>query len=180
MDKTLTTFKIEGLLQIAIPTFNDDRGFFKEVVRISEIEKILGSGFSAKQVNHARSVKNTLRGIHVAPWNKIIYATRGKVQVVIVDFRENSPTFGQHESIVIGDENRSCVFVPAFCGNSYLVLSGDADYIYITDKEWEANQEQGVAWNDPDLKISWMLEGEPLLSEKDKNNPQLSSVFPKK
>ena len=141
------------------------------------MEKIIGKSFVVKQVNHSRSSKNTLRGIHAAPWDKLIYVTKGKVQSVIVDFRKNSPTFGKYISIVLGEENKSCVFIPAFCGNSYLVLSEDADYVYLTNEEWSANREIGILWNDPNLKIDWMLEGEPILSEKDKNNPTLEQAF---
>jgi len=169
--------KIKGVEIISLPTFSDKRGFFREVVRINEIEEIIGKSFVVKQVNHSRSSRNTLRGIHAAPWDKLIYVTKGKVQSVIVDFRKNSPTFGKHISIVLGEENKSCVFIPAFCGNSYLVLSEDADYVYLTNEEWSANREIGILWNDPNLKIDWMLEGEPILSEKDKNNPTLEQAF---
>jgi dTDP-4-dehydrorhamnose 3,5-epimerase len=94
--------------------------FFREVIRLSQLEAKIGTTISTKQVNHSRSTKNTLRGIHVAPWNKIIYVPHGKVQSVIVDCRKDSPTFGKYKSVVLGEENRSCVFVPKGCGNSYL------------------------------------------------------------
>lgn len=167
---------IEGVLKINSSSFPDDRGFFKEIVRISEIEKATGRQFMLKQVNHSRSAKNTLRGIHIAPWNKIVYVVKGKVQVVIVDCRNDSPTFGQHESFILGDEDRSCVFIPANCGNSYLVLSDDADYTYLTDQEWASGIEKNIAWNDPALAIKWELEDEPILSDRDKNNPPFSSL----
>jgi len=172
------TFPIKGLLQISPPIFEDERGFFKEIVRFNEIEKVLGKQFLAKQVNHARSIKNTLRGIHIAPWNKIIYVMRGKIQVVVVDCREDSPTFGKYESVILGDENRSCVFIPAGCGNSYLALSDEANYVYMTDQEWIPNKEKDIVWNDRDLKIDWQLEKEPFLSERDRKARSFSSVFP--
>lgn len=176
----ITKSSIEGILQIDFPIFPDDRGFFKEVMRTSEVEKALGKKFAVRQVNHARSTKNTLRGIHIAPWNKILYVIRGIVQVIIVDCRDDSLTFGKYESIILGDENRSCVFVPAYCGNSYLVLSDNADYVYFTDQEWNPDKEKNIAWNDPALAIKWKLEKEPILSERDKNNPLLATVFPNK
>jgi dTDP-4-dehydrorhamnose 3,5-epimerase len=168
---------LQGVMEFNLTTFPDDRGFFREVVRISRVEEALGKPFITKQVNHSKSTKNTLRGIHVAPWNKLIYVPHGSVQSVIVDCRKDSPTFGKYKSVVLGEENRSCVFVPSGCGNSYLVLSKDADYIYLTDQEWAPNMEKGIAWNDETLTIDWNLEGEPLLSEKDKNNPQFAAVF---
>jgi dTDP-4-dehydrorhamnose 3,5-epimerase len=170
-------FSIEGLLRINFPIFTDDRGFFKEIVRTSEIEKTNGKEFVLKQVNHSNSIKNTLRGIHIAPWNKIVYVVRGKAQVVVVDCRDDSATYGKYESFVLGDGDRSCVFIPAGCGNSYLVLSEDADYVYLTDQEWSPNKEKDIAWNDPILAIKWQTKGEsPVLSERDRNSPLFSSL----
>lgn len=168
---------LEGVLEFNLDTFPDDRGFFREVIRLGQLDEKSGQVFATKQVNHSRSAKNTLRGIHVAPWSKIIYIPHGIVQSVIVDCRKDSPTFGKYKSVILGEENRSCVFVPKGCGNSYLVLSEDADYLYLTDQEWAPNLEKGVAWNDPTLAIDWKLEGEPTLSEKDKNNPPFAISF---
>lgn len=175
----IKTFEIEGLLEINRPTFPDDRGFFKESVRIPHINKLINIDFKVVQANHSRSEINALRGIHVAPWNKLIYVPNGKVQSVIVDFRKGSKTFGKYQSFVVGEDNKASVFVPKGCGNSYLVLSDTADYTYLTDQEWEPNIEYGVLWNDSDIGIDWMLEGEPVLSEKDKDNASFKSLFKK-
>ena len=168
----VTKTSIPGLLVIERQTFSDERGFFRESARIAEIEEAAGVSFDIAQANHARSSKNTLRGIHIAPWNKLVYVTRGSVQSVIVDLREGSSSFGKYESFVIGEENRSSIFIPKGCGNSYLVLSEEADYTYLTDDEWISDKEIGIAWNDPTLNISWQIQGEPHLSEKDRQNPK--------
>src|SRR3990167_2148900 len=110
---------LQGVLLINRPTFSDERGFFREPARIKEIEEASGVSFNIAQMNHARSSKNTLRGIHVAPWNKLIYVTSGNVKIVVIDFRQNSATFGKYESFVIGDDNKSSIFIPAGFGNSY-------------------------------------------------------------
>jgi dTDP-4-dehydrorhamnose 3,5-epimerase len=170
--------ELKGVVSFDLTAFPDERGFFKEVIRISQIESKTGGQFVVKQFNHSRSTKNTLRGIHVAPWNKLIYVPHGKVQSVIIDCRKDSETFGKYQSVVLGEENKTAIFVPSGCGNSYLVLSDDADYVYLTDQEWSPNQEKGVIWNDNFLAIEWMTDGDPLLSEKDKNNPTFSTVFP--
>jgi dTDP-4-dehydrorhamnose 3,5-epimerase len=58
-----------------------------------------------------------------------------------------------------------------------LVLSEDADYIYLNRSGVGSKSGKGVAWNDPTLAIDWKLEGEPTLSEKDKNNPPFAISF---
>jgi len=178
MNDTIKSTTLSGLFQIERPTFPDERGFFRESVRITELEQVTGIPFVVKQMNHARSTKGALRGIHVAPWNKMIYVTRGKVQAVIVDARKDSETFGKYESFLLGDENKKSIFIPAGFGNSYLVLSDDADYTYLTDQEWEPGKEFGIAWNDPDLAIQWETRENLQISEKDKQNPTLKALFP--
>jgi dTDP-4-dehydrorhamnose 3,5-epimerase len=169
-------FAIKGLIQITSPHFIDGRGFFKEVFRTDTVESFIKNPFTIRQMNHSHSIKNTLRGIHVAPWNKLIYVTKGVVQSVIVDPRRESNTYGEYQSFEIGDNNKTALFIPAGCGNAYLVLSENADYIYLTDKEWSPNKEIGISWNDPQLNVMWKLEGKPLLSDKDKNNLPLSKI----
>lgn len=170
---------INGLVVVNRPQFPDDRGFFKETFRLNELEEVTGQPFNIVQENHSRSTKNTLRGVHIAPWNKLIYVVRGTVQIVIVDCRPDSPTFGQVYYDVIGEDKRAKIFIPKGCGNSYLVMSDEADYVYLTDAYWAAGLEKGVAWDDQDLNIKWQLNGQqPLLSEKDKINPRFHDLFP--
>lgn len=180
MNDSIKQTQLTGVLEVLRPTFADDRGFFRESLRKSELEAVTGNPFTIVQVNHARSSKGTLRGIHIAPWNKLIYVPRGKVQAVIVDLKEGSPTFGQYQSFIIGDEYRASIYVPAGCGNSYLVMSDDADYTYLTDQEWAPGLEHNIAWNDPTIGVKWELDGEPILSEKDKSNPSFKEAYPSK
>lgn len=175
MDQPTITRTPIGLYLIDRPTFSDERGFFREPVRIRELEKEINEDFEVVQMNHARSEKNILRGIHIAPWNKLIYVPRGRVQSVLVDLRLGSPTYGQYESYILGDENKTAIFVPKGYGNSYLVLSDEADYIYLTDMEWAPGLEKSLAWNDPKLGIKWESSS-PILSDKDKSNPTLQEL----
>lgn len=173
----ITPSSLTNVLQIQRPTMTDDRGFFRETVRVKHLEEAIGKPFSVVQVNHARSTKGTLRGIHIAPWNKLIYVTRGTVQSVVVDLQKDSPTFGQYESFIIGEEKKTSIFVPAGYGNAYLVLSEDADYTYLTDQEWAPNMEYGIAWDDPTLAVKWELTENLNLSERDKTNLTFKEKF---
>ena len=178
-DTFIKPTSLNGVFEIQRPTYPDGRGFFRESVRIRDLEEQLGFPFNVAQTNHSRSIKHSLRGIHIAPWNKLVYVTRGTVQAVIVDLREDSPTFGQHQSFVIGDENKSSLFVPTGCGNSYLVLSDEADYTYLTDQQWEPNKEFAIRWDDPTLAIKWEA-AEPLISERDQGAQLFKDRFPNK
>ncbi len=177
--ETIHETSILGLLVVERPTFSDARGFFKETFRLNELEALLGREFKIVQQNHSRNeTAGTLRGIHIAPWDKFIYVPRGLVQTVVVDLREDSPSFGKYESFVIGEERRAKIFVPKGCGNAYQVLSEEADYMYDTSAYWAPGLEKAIAFDDPDLAIKWLFKGEPTLSDKDKVNPKVRELFP--
>lgn len=177
----VTQTSIPGLILVERPTLVDERGFFHEVERRrTDLEAVLETTLPHVQWNHARSWRGVLRGIHIAKWTKCIYVVRGEAQAVIVDLRPDSPAFGRHESFTLGDSRRALAVVPPGCGNSYLVLSDQVDYLYSVDQEWSPGGEIGVAWDDPDLGIRWQLTGPPVLSEKDARLPRVRELFPEK
>lgn len=168
---------IEGLLIIeGGETHGDERGFFREPFRRDEFEEALGKEWVHVQENHAFSKKGVLRGIHVAPWDKMIYVSYGKVLSVTVDLRKDSPTFKKVNIMEIGEGNWVKLFVPAGVGNAYLILSERAVYEYQVNEYYAPGMEKGIAWDDPQLQIDWGIV-EPILSEKDKNNPSLKEYL---
>lgn len=177
MEDFVLKTSIEGLLILKRPIFGDERGFFREIFHLGEIEKTLGNKFAAIQMNHAYSKPNVLRGIHAENWNKIIYPVNGEVFVAIVDIREDSSTFKKVETFEINDENRIGLFVSKGLANSYCVIGDSAvDYIYLVDEYYDGSDTRGIAWNDPDLGIDWPITN-PIISERDKNNPRLRDLL---
>ncbi len=171
----IETTELDGVFVITRPQFGDDRGFFREIFRKNDLESKLGGEFKVNQANHSRSPKDTLRGIHIAPWHKLVTCVRGQVQQVVVDTRKDSPTFGEHISVTLGEDNFKSVFIPAGCGNAFLVLSDVADYVYLTTDYWAPGKEQDLIWSDPDLAINWQT-STPIVSEKDAQNPTLKNI----
>ncbi|MBI2086511.1 dTDP-4-dehydrorhamnose 3,5-epimerase family protein [Candidatus Daviesbacteria bacterium] len=171
---------IKGLLVLKRPIHQDERGFFREVFHLDEIEKTLNLQFKVVQMNHAHSSPKVLRGIHAENWNKIICPVNGQVFVAIVDIRVDSPTFGQAENFIINNDNRIALFVSRGLANSYCVIGNSSvDYIYLVDAYWDGADTRAIAWDDPDVAINWPIK-EPILSQRDKNNPRLRELFPEK
>lgn len=176
----IKTTSISGLLVLERPTFSDERGFFREIFHINEIEETLSLEFKGLQMNHAHSRPSVLRGIHAENWNKIVYPINGEVFVAIADIRVDSPTFGKFETFNINNENRIALFVSKGLANSYCVLGEQTvDYIYLVDAYYDGTDTRAVAWDDPDLNINWPVK-DPVISKRDKNNPKLRDLFPEK
>lgn len=180
MEEYVRKTAIEGLLVLKRPIQKDERGFFREFFHIDEIEKTLNIQFKAVQMNHAHSIPKVLRGIHAENWNKIICPINGQIFVAVVDIRVDSPTFGKAEKFIINDDNRIALFVSKGLANSYCILGNTSvDYIYLVDAYWDGTDARAIAWDDPDVTIEWPIK-DPILSERDKNNPKLRDLFPEK
>lgn len=187
IDENLSVVKtsISGVVLIRKPVKADNRGFFHEIFRKGELKEATGVDFNPLQWGHSMSHPSVIRAIHTENWNKLVYPITGILYAPIVDLRPESSTFGRIEYITIDNtkENstREAIFLPnGGIGNSVCVL-GDEDlhYLYLVDEYWDDTKARGIAWNDPDLNIKWPVEN-PILSERDKNNPTLKETFPEK
>ena len=175
---------IPGLFVIERPTFPDERGFFHEVFRLNELQEATGLKFRPVQISHSHNLPKVIRAIHTEDWNKLVYPVSGQLFVAIADVRPSSATFGKVETFTFDADDpqsgHAALFLPAGVGNSLCVIgSKPVDYIYAVDEYWDNSKARGIAWNDPDLNIDWPIK-DPIISERDKNNPTLRELFPEK
>lgn len=173
---------IDGLLLVRWPTHGDERGFFRQTYQVREIAQALGREVTLRQGNHSRSAPGVLRGFHAEPWDKLVYAVRGRVFAAIADIRPDSQTFGEVRTFLLGEgggAERARLFVSEGLANSFCVVGeGPADYLYDVSAYWEPQPEKrSVAWDDPDLAVAWPV-AQPALSEADADNPTLRQMFP--
>ncbi len=177
---TFTPGKIPGLVIIQPSAFGDDRGFFMETYS----EKVFAeNGIDVKfvQDNHSRSSKGVLRGLHFQkpPFaqDKLVRCTRGEVLDVAVDIRPESSTFGQYQSVLLTEENKTMFFIPKGFAHGFLVLSDTADFQYKCSNFYNKESEGGVLYNDPAIGIDWpKIDIDLILSDKDKLWPTLSQA----
>ena len=171
--------KIDGLLIIQPSVFKDDRGFFAETYN-QKVFADNGIDVQFVQDNHSQSTKGVLRGLHFQkpPYSqdKLVCCTRGEVLDVAVDLHPDSPTFGQYESVVLSEENKTMFFIPQGFAHGFLVLSDVADFQYKCSNFYNKESEGGLIWNDFDVKIDWPNIESLILSEKDKLWPSLSEI----
>lgn len=164
---------LPGLLLLRPKLFRDGRGWFLESYNQETLRKA-GIDTVFVQDNHSLSSRGTLRGLHFqsSPGQaKLIRCTRGSIWDVAVDIRPDSPTFGNHYGVVLREDDPQQLLIPVGFAHGFLVLSETAEVQYKCSNVYNAATEAGIAWNDPDLRVPWPLEGlEPVLSERDKKN----------
>lgn len=159
---------LNGLILFKPHVIEDERGFFMESFRASDLEKA-GVHADFFQDNHSRSQKGVLRGMHFQwepPQGKLIRVTRGEAFVAEVDIRRNSPSFGQWKGFKISEENKHILWVPPGFANGFQSLSENVEMQYKCTAYWNGKAEGSLLWNDSDIGIEWPLP-DPIVSEKD-------------
>lgn len=180
MNGKIRKTSIPGLLVIEKPTFKDARGYFREVLRLSDLKPFLDGGFEFKQWSHSYSKPRVIRALHTEDQNKLVYPITGKMFAAYVDTRTNSDSFGKVVTITFSEPNGKAVLVPKGIANSICVIGNKpVHYIYLIDEYYEPEKTKGIAWDDPDLAIDWPVMN-PVISDRDKNNPTMRELYPEK
>ena len=188
---------IEGLCVIQPAVHGDNRGYFMETYSQRDMAEV-GLDIPFVQDNQSMSVKGVLRGLHFQkqyPQTYLVRAIKGSVFDVAVDLRAGSPTFGKWYGVLLTEENKKQFLIPKGFAHGFLVLTETAEFCYKCDDFYHANDEGGLAWNDPAIGIQWpevqgaypgsanaegytLADGTPLnLSEKDQKWSCLADTF---
>lgn len=166
---------LADVLLLEPKVLGDDRGFFLESYNRQKFAE-LGIHVEFVQDNHSFSIRNTLRGLHYQVQHtqgKLIRAVVGEILDVAVDLRRKSPTFGRSAAFVLSAENKHMAWIPAGFAHGFRVVSETAQVLYKTTDFYSPQDERTLAWDDPDLKIDWKLDGTPILSAKDQQGHRL-------
>ncbi len=171
---------IPDVLLIEPHVFGDERGFFFESFNQKIFAELTGVNVQFVQDNHSRSVKGVLRGLHYQlpqkAQGKLVRVIAGELFDVVVDIRKSSPTFGHSFSTFLSAENKRQLWIPAGFAHGFVALSEVTDVLYKTTDFWAPEYERSILWSDPAIAIAWPLQGEPILSAKDRQGLLLSEV----
>jgi dTDP-4-dehydrorhamnose 3,5-epimerase len=172
---TKISTSLPGLFILEPRVFGDERGFFLESYNERALAE-LGIHEKFVQDNHSSSSRNVLRGLHYQvkqAQGKLVRAIVGEILDVAVDLRRNSPTFGGWQAVHLSGENKRMLWVPVGFAHGFRVITDQAHVAYKTTDYYAPEHERSLAWNDPDLKIDWELDGEPVVSAKDQRGVSL-------
>lgn len=162
----------DGVVILEPTIYEDARGYFFESWNRKTLDD-LGFKYDWVQDNQSKSAKGTVRGIHYQKpphaQTKLIQALQGTILDVVVDLRQDSPTFGRHFSVELSDETHRQLLIPKGFGHGYSVQSETAVIAYKCDDFYAPESEGGINPFDNELSIEWCAEqSNAILSEKDK------------
>jgi dTDP-4-dehydrorhamnose 3,5-epimerase len=168
MKLTLRKTAIRDVILLEHGVFEDERGFFIEVYRQNQFREA-GLPDTFVQLNHSRSAKGVVRGLHFQwdpPMGKLMRVTEGSAFLVAVDIRKDSPSVGSWVGETLTESNRLQMWAPAGFARGFCVQSDFAQIQYLCTGEYNASAESGILWNDPEVGVAWPV-ANPILSPKD-------------
>jgi dTDP-4-dehydrorhamnose 3,5-epimerase len=172
--------KLPGAFVLDLERRGDDRGFFARTWCANELA---GHGLNTRLVQANMSWnprKGTVRGMHFqrAPHaeTKLVRATRGAIYDVIIDLREESPTFAEWVGVELSAENGRALYVPEGFAHGFQTLVSDCEVHYLVTEFYTPSAEGGVRWNDPAFGIEWPDPENAFVSEKDAGWPDFDST----
>lgn len=167
---------LPGVLVVEPEVHGDARGFFLESFRVEALADA-GLELDWVQDNHSRSRLGTIRGMHFQPGQaKLVRCARGAIFDVACDIRSGSPSFGRWEGHRLDDETHRQLLIPDGFAHGFCVLSELADVVYKTSAYYNPQAEGGFRYNDPEVGIEWPLEGDPVVSDRDRAAPTLAEL----
>lgn len=168
---------LSGVVILTPARFGDARGFFSESWNAKRMGDA-GLAYDWVQDNHSFSAQaGTVRGLHYQSpphaQDKLVRCGRGALFDVAVDVRSGSATYGKWVGVELSHENGKQLLVPAGFLHGFMALTPDCEILYKCTDYYAPECDGAVAWDDPDIGISWPLDIAPILSEKDKVAPKL-------
>ena len=168
---------IDGVVIIEPRIFEDSRGYFFESFSQREFEEKIGPVHFV-QDNESKSSYGVMRGLHFQrpPFTqaKLVRCVKGAVLDVAVDIRKGSPTYGQHVSVELTEDNHRQFFIPKGFAHGFAVLSEVAVFQYKCDEFYHPEADGGISIIDDSFGIDWRIPSEKvIMSEKDKKHPQI-------
>ena len=170
---------IAGVYVVEPVVHGDERGMFVETFRREWVPKAR----EMIQANRGDRKQGALVGLHyhlhqADYW----YVPFGRARVVLHDLRSGGPTDGATLAFDLGaredgEHDHRGVFIPPGVAHGFASLT-DMTITYLVDGYYNAADELGVAWDDPEIAADWGLT-DPVLSERDKQNPKRANLEPR-
>ncbi|MGA2246281.1 MAG: dTDP-4-dehydrorhamnose 3,5-epimerase [Verrucomicrobiota bacterium] len=170
---------LAGLWLLDLELREDERGFLARTFCENEFARLrLNTRWPQCNLTLTRK-RGTIRGMHFQadpkPEIKLIRCAAGKIFDVLVDVRQNSPTFGTWEGFELSAENHRQLYVPGGFAHGFQCLTDNCEVFYQMSEFYVPELARGLRWDDPAVAIRWPLT-EVIVSERDRNLPDLGKL----
>lgn len=144
---------IEGVVLKELVTHADERGYFREIIRVTD--PFFADGFG--QLSHSCVKAGVIKAWHAhrrqTQWN---YVVSGLIAVALHDTRPSSPTLGETMTFSAdSDQKAACYMFPPGVAHGYRCLQGPMQIIYVTSGTYDIDDEVHIPHDDAVIGFDW-------------------------
>ena len=145
---------INGVIIKKLITYSDERGFFREIIRVTD--DFFAEGFGQWSVS--QMYPGVIKAWHIHKkqfdwW----YVQSGVLKVALYDSRKDSPTHKELMELLMGDNQPPQVLrIPPGVAHGCKCINGPAELFYITSNIYDPNDEGRIAFDDSEIGFDWL------------------------
>ena len=145
---------IDGVVVKDLLTHTDERGFFRELIRVTD--EFFSEGFG--QWSHSMMYAGIVKAWHIhkvqVDW---WYVAGGVLKVALYDTRPDSPTYGETAELLMGEHQPACVLrVPPGVAHGCKAITGPVHLFYVTSQVYNPEDEGRIPYDDPGIGYDWL------------------------
>lgn len=178
---TVTQLELGGAWHIRGQRFADDRGWFQEWFKKSNLNDAIDFEFTPVQANISHSKKGVIRGIHYSLAQvgqaKLVTVMHGSIDDYVIDINPRSSTFGKWTKVKLTAENGDSLLLPPHAGHAFQALEDNTVVCYLVTAEFNPTMEKAISPLCTTININWATDLAPVLSPKDLAAPNLQQAM---
>lgn len=150
---------IDGVIFKMLETHVDERGFFREIIRVTD--DFFAEGFG--QWSHSLMFDGVIKAWHLhriqTDW---WYVSSGVLRVGLYDMRPDSRTYKLTMDFLMGDlQIPRVVKIPPGVAHGCMTVQGPVNLLYMTSHVYNPADEFRISHDDPEIAFDW-LKGPPI------------------
>lgn len=145
---------INGVVKRSLLTHPDMRGFFREIIRVTD--DFFKEGFG--QWSHSLMFDGVIKAWHFhniqTDW---WYVCNGVLRVGLCDLRESSPTYKKTMDFLMGDlQAAQIIKIPPGVAHGCKTIQGPVNLFYVTSHVYNPDDEIRISYDDPKIDFDWL------------------------
>jgi dTDP-4-dehydrorhamnose 3,5-epimerase len=169
MEIQIKETELEGVLELSVKLFEDNRGLFIKTYDYKTFSEI---GISENFVEEFFTIskKGVFRGMHfqIPPHDhsKLVYCTSGEVVDLVVDLRKESKTFGKTIQFSLSAEKYNMVYIPKGFAHGFYTISDLTTMVYKVSSLHSPDHDTGILWSSLPITLPYQ---NLIISNRDKS-----------
>ena len=150
---------IKDVILKPFPLWPDDRGYFLEIARLGQ-GLVADFPAAGSQVSAAFNYPGIIKAFHYHKFQTDYWVpVAGLLQVVLVDLRQGSATFGVKNTLYVGALRPWQIVIPPGVAHGYKVIGEQpSTLVYITNRTYDPKDEGRIPHNDSSIAYDWELQ----------------------